>query len=58
MADATPLSDAERAKLVARRDRLMKLLNANDGADELDVDDREDLAREWTKIDNLLNRSR
>jgi hypothetical protein len=56
MADATPLNDAERAKLVARRDRLMKLMN--EGGDDMDADDREDLAREWTKIDNQLNRSR
>lgn len=59
MSDATPLTDTERAKLTARRDRLMKLLKDGDGSgsDVLDADDREDLMREWTKIDNILQRS-
>jgi hypothetical protein len=58
VADAAPLTDTERAKLEARRERLMKLMKASDGSDgdELDADDRADLAQEWTKIDNLLNR--
>ena len=59
MADATPLSDSERAKLEQRRDRLMKLMKEGDGAGgELDADDRADLAQEWTKIDKLLQGSR
>ena len=53
MADAANLTDAERAKLEARRDRLMKLMK--DGED-LDADDRADLTQEWNKIDNLLQR--
>ena len=59
MADATNLTDAERAKLEQRRDRLMKLMKDSDGADDgggLDPDDRADLAREWNRIDALLNR--
>ncbi|HET7231991.1 MAG TPA: hypothetical protein VFJ16_18440 [Longimicrobium sp.] len=55
MPDPTPLSDAERAKLTAQRDRLMKLLSGGEG--ELDADDRDDLSREWKKIDDQLNRS-
>ena len=55
MAEATPLSDAERARLTAQRDRLMKLLNGSEG--DLDADDRDDLSREWKKIDDQLNRS-
>jgi len=59
VADATPLSDSERAKLEQRRDRLMKLMKEGDGAGgELDADDRADLAQEWTKIDKLLQGSR
>lgn len=58
MPEPTPLSDAERTRLTARRDRLMKLLSGGDGADELDADDRDDLSREWKKIDDQLNRSR
>jgi len=60
MADGAPLSDMERKKLEQRRDRLMKLMKEGDGTgggDALDADDRADLAQEWTKIDNLLNRS-
>lgn len=55
MAEPTQMSDAERAKLVARRDRLMKLLT--EGGDDLDADDRADLTQEWNKLDNQLNRS-
>lgn len=52
MADATNLTDAERAKLEARRDRLMQLMKE----DDLDVEDRADLTQEWNKIDQQLNR--
>ncbi|HEY0018016.1 MAG TPA: hypothetical protein VGC13_17000 [Longimicrobium sp.] len=55
MADPANLSDAERAKLEARRDRLMKLMK-DDGGEPLDAEDRADLVQEWNKIDNLLNR--
>jgi hypothetical protein len=58
MADAASLTDAERAKLEQRRDRLMKLMKEGDGSgggDTLDADDRADLAREWNRIDSLLN---
>ena len=55
--DPKTMTDAERAKLEQRRDRLMKLMKEGDGAGgELDADDRADLAREWTRIDNLLQR--
>jgi len=53
MPQETPMTDAERAKLTAQRDRLMKLL----GAGDLDADDRDDLSREWKKLDDQLNRS-
>jgi hypothetical protein len=56
MADGTPMSEAERAKLLARRDKLMKLLS--EGGDDLDADDRADLTQEWNKLDNLLQRTR
>jgi hypothetical protein len=59
MADPTNLSEAERAKLEQRRDRLMKLMKEGDGSgggDALDADDRADLAQEWNRIDQLLNR--
>ncbi|HET7463301.1 MAG TPA: hypothetical protein VFJ82_18750 [Longimicrobium sp.] len=56
MADGTPMSEAERAKLQARRDKLMKLLT--DGGSDLDADDRADLTQEWHKLDNLLQRTR
>lgn len=59
MADPTSLTDAERAKLEQRRDKLMKLMKEGDGSgggDALDADDRADLAQEWRKIDDLLNR--
>lgn len=59
MADPTSLTDAERAKLEQRRERLMKLMREGDapgGGSTLDADDRADLAREWTRIDNLLQR--
>jgi hypothetical protein len=55
MAEPTNLSDAERAKLEARRDRLMKLMKEGDG-EPLDADDRADLAQEWNKIDQMLQR--
>jgi hypothetical protein len=55
MDEGKPMSDAERARLEQRRDRLMKLMQG-DGSGDLDADDRADLAQEWTKIDNLLNR--
>lgn len=61
MADGTPLTDAERAKLEQRRDRLMQLMKEGEGpggSSKLDADDRADLEQEWTRIDNLLNRSR
>jgi hypothetical protein len=54
VADAAPMTDAERAKLEARRDRLMKLIK--DGGSDLEADDREDLMQEWNKIDRELNR--
>ena len=54
MADPTTLSDAERAKLEQRRDRLMKLMKDGDG-EPLDAEDRADLAQEWNRIDALLN---
>jgi len=59
MADGT-MTPAERAKLEARRDRLMKLMKESDGSggEQLDADDRADLAEEWTKIDKLLQGSR
>ncbi len=59
MADASTLTDAERARLEQRRDRLMKLMKEGDGSgggEALDADDRADLMQEWTKIDNLLQR--
>jgi hypothetical protein len=56
MPEPTPLTPADRAKLEARRDRLMKLLT--DGGEDLDPDDRADLSREWQKLDDQLNRSR
>lgn len=58
MADGTNLTDAERTKLEQRRDRLMKLMKEGDGpgGDSLDADDRADLAQEWNRIDQLLNR--
>ena len=55
VADATNLTEAERAKLEQRRDRLMKLMKDGDG-EPLDADDRADLAQEWSRIDALLNR--
>ena len=56
MADPTNLSDAERARLEQRRDRLMKLMKDCEGGDELDAEDRADLVQEWNRIDALLNR--
>ena len=53
MADPTTLTEAERAKLEQRRDRLMKLMNEGE---DLDADDRADLVQEWNRIDHLLNR--
>ena len=54
MADPKTLTDAERAKLEQRRDRLMQLMK--EGCSEMDSDDRADLMQEWTRIDNLLQR--
>ncbi|HEU4452780.1 MAG TPA: hypothetical protein VFR81_06955 [Longimicrobium sp.] len=54
VADAASLTDTERAKLEARRDRLMKLIQ--DGGSDLEADDRADLMQEWNKIDQQLNR--
>jgi len=54
VAEPTVLTDTERAKLEARRDRLMKLIK--DGGSDLEADDREDLMQEWNKIDRELNR--
>jgi hypothetical protein len=54
VADSTALTEAERAKLEQRRERLMKLIK--DGGSDLEADDRADLQQEWNKIDNLLNR--
>ncbi|HYW07172.1 MAG TPA: hypothetical protein VE913_09465 [Longimicrobium sp.] len=59
MADLPTLTDAERAKLEQRRDRLMKLMKEGDtpgGGSTLDADDRADLAREWSRLDSELNR--
>lgn len=59
MTDANSLTDAERARLEQRRDRLMQLMKEGDGSgggSTLDADDRADLAQEWTRIDNLLQR--
>lgn len=53
MTNSTSLTDAERARLEQRRDRLMKLMKEGDGSG-MDPDDREDLAREWSRIDTLL----
>ena len=61
MADGNTLTAADRAKLEQRRDRLMKLMKESDGSgggEQLDADDRADLAEEWTKIDKLLQGSR
>jgi hypothetical protein len=61
MAESTTMTAVERAKLEARRDRLMKLMKESDGSgggEQLDADDRADLAEEWTKIDKLLQGSR
>ncbi len=51
MTNPPEMTDAERRKLEAQRDRLMKLLRESE-----DADDRQDLTREWTRIDNQLNR--
>jgi len=59
MADGTTMNAAERAKLEARRDRLMKLMKEGDGSgggEQLDADDRADLVQEWNRIDQMLNR--
>jgi len=53
------MNAAERAKLEARRDRLMKLMKEGDGSgggEQLDADDRADLVQEWNRIDQMLNR--
>jgi hypothetical protein len=52
MDGANPMSDAERARLEQRRDRLMELIRGS----ELDSEDREDLMREWKRLDDALNR--
>ena len=55
--DNGSMSNAERAKLEQRRDRLMKLMKDGDGSgggERLDADDRADLEKEWNRIDNLL----
>lgn len=52
MADPNTLTDAERAKLEERRDRLMQLLKEGG----LDAEDRADLEQEWNKVDRELNR--
>jgi hypothetical protein len=56
LADAANLTDAERAKLEQRRDRLMKLMKDGGDGDDLDAEDRADLVQEWNRIDQLLNR--
>ncbi|HEX2189284.1 MAG TPA: hypothetical protein VHG51_10325 [Longimicrobiaceae bacterium] len=57
MAEPTTLTDAERAKLEQRRDRLMKLLREGDAdGSALDAEDRADLVQEWNRIDHLLQR--
>jgi hypothetical protein len=59
MAEGSTLNAAERAKLEARRDRLMKLMKEGDGSnggEQLDAEDRADLVQEWNRIDQLLNR--
>ena len=56
MADGPSLDPAERAKLEKRRDRLMQLMKEGDGGEPLDAEDRADLAQEWNRIDQLLNR--
>ena len=61
MANGPEMTAAERAKLEQRRDRLMKLMKESDGSgggEQLDAEDRADLAEEWTKIDRLLQGSR
>lgn len=52
MPDQSPLTDAERARLEERRDRLMKLMREGG----LDPEDRADLEQEWNRIDRELNR--
>ena len=54
MTNPPGMTDAERKKLEAQRDRLMKLLRDTEGSE--DAEDRQDLTREWNRIDNLLNR--
>ena len=57
MAEPTTLTDAERAKLEQRRDRLMQLMKEGErpgGGSTLDAEDRADLVQEWNRIDNLL----
>jgi len=56
MADGTSMSEAERAKLLAQRDKLMKLLS--EGGSDLDAEDRADLTKEWNKLDQILQRTR
>jgi hypothetical protein len=56
VADANQVTDAERARLEQRRDRLMKLMKEGDGSGDMDAEDRADLVREWNRIDAVLNR--
>jgi hypothetical protein len=55
MHETTPTNDAERARMEQRRDRLMKLIQESDGS-EIDSEDRDDLMREWKRLDDALNR--
>jgi hypothetical protein len=48
------LTDAERARLEQKRDRIMKLLKEGDASGELDPDERKDLSEEWNRIDAAL----
>ncbi len=55
------LTDAERARLERRRDRIMALLKESDAGKSgptLDAEDRKDLVEEWHRIDNALERDR
>lgn len=51
------LTEAERRRLERQRDRIMKVLQESDaGADgpSLNADERQDLEREWQRIDVTL----
>lgn len=57
MTNPPGMTDAERARLEAQRDRIMRLLKESEsGGETLEADDRQDLVREWNRIDNLLQR--